>query len=232
MNISNNTSLNFKSLNNPVKPFKVQTSEGEISFKEINYNKKPRKPLLKEVSTFFLDNFAATSSHPYWEKCRKGGEQFDEDEYDFFIECDMDNYKKTLENPDTTVLLGRDKGHKLVSAVFAHPLEETPIINDDNTLYIDSIAVDKKYRGNNVGKKVLENVIESTKNRYTDTFLVAYNESVPFYEKDGFKKLDSNDKNQKAVIENLAETRKDFPQYASFMTKPIDEIQSRWYDRL
>ena len=65
MDIQNYNHTNFKSLNNPVKPFKIKTGNDVIYFKEIDYNKPVKKKLLKEISTFFLDNFANQSAHPY-----------------------------------------------------------------------------------------------------------------------------------------------------------------------
>ncbi len=67
-----------------------------------------------------------------------------------------------------------------------------------------------------MAQKLVDSVIDSSKGRYDDTFLVAYNESVPFYEKQGF-----SDIKDKEFITNLAEERIDYPRYASFLSKKL-----------
>ena len=231
MDIREKRQISFKSLNHPVKPFKINTENDIISFKEWNYREKPQKYALKEVATFFLDNFANQSSHPFWKTCRKNTPTFNNAVYKDYIKHSIKTYKELLKNPDTTILLGRNKKKQLSAALVATPLNLTSLVNDNKTLYIDSIAVAKTYRGNHIGQQLMNNTISSTKNRYTDTFLVAYNESEPFYKKQGFTHLTPGHNGQKKIIKSLARIRPDFPEYSSFLTKPIDESKPRWFDR-
>ena len=224
--------ISFRSFNHPVKPFKINTGNDVIYFKELDYTRQPKKHLLKKVATFFLDNFANQSSHPFWKTCRRGTPTFINSTYKDYINDSIETYKKLLKNPDTTIMLGRNKKSKLSAAIIAEPLSLTPIVKDNNTLYIDSIAVDKVYRGNQVGNQLMNNVISSTQNRYSDIFLVSYKESEPFYKKQGFIHLNPDHKGQRKIIRSLAEERLDFPTYASFLTKPIDESKPRWFDKL
>ena len=233
MEIKNDPKINFKSILQPVKPFTLKTNKGKIYFKEVDYTKTLKKSLLKEISTFFLDNFASTSAHPFWKKCRKKTTTFDKEIYKDYIDNDIIKTIKTrLKNPDTTLMLGKNPNKKLVAAILANPLDLTTFVKNNNTLYIDLLAVTPKYRGNNVGKQLLTNVIESTKNRYTDVFLIAYNESVPFYQKLGFKYLENRTYNQQIITNSLARERLDYPLYASFLTKPLDHSAQRWYNEL
>lgn len=233
MEIKNDPKINFKSILQPVKPFTLKTNKGKIYFKEVDYTKTLKKSLLKEISTFFLDNFASTSAHPFWKKCRKKTPTFDKEIYKDYIDNDIIKTIKTrLKNPDTTLMLGKNPNKKLVAAILANPLDLTTFVKNNNTLYIDLLAVTPKYRGNNVGKQLLTNVIESTKNRYTDVFLIAYNESVPFYQKLGFKYLENKTYNQQIITNSLARERLDYPLYASFLTKPLNHSAQRWYNEL
>jgi len=231
MNDIKNNQMHFKSLNHPIKPFKLKAGNDIIKFKEIDYTQKPSKELLVDTFTFFLDNFANQSSHPYWKKCRKHTETFERKTYINKIISEINHFKKALKNPDTTLMIGRNKDNKISAAIFATPLNLTPIVKNNNTLYIDSIAVNKEYRGYNIGKNLLENVIKSTNDRYNDVFLVAYKESEPFYTKQGFKTLKNRGANQSNYIENLASERIDYPKYASFLNRPINKNKQRWYNK-
>ena len=223
--------ISFKSFNHPVRPFKINTGSDTIYFKELDYKRPAKKRLLKEVATFFLDNFANQSSHPFWETCRRGTKTFIKSTYKDYISESINTYKELLKNPDTTVMLGRNRSKKLTAAILAEPLNLTPLVKDNNTLYIDSIAVDKVYRGNHIGNQLMKNVINSTKNRYTDVFLVSYKESETFYKKQGFTPLNPEHKGQKKIIKSLAKERLDYPEYASFLTKTIDESKPRWFQK-
>lgn len=231
MDIQNYNHTNFKSLNNPVKPFKVKTGNDVIYFKEINYNKPVKKKVLKEISTFFLDNFANQSSHPYWKFCRKHTNTFDKAIYDDYINSTIKDTKRRLKNPDTTIMLGRNKKNKLTAAIITEPLNIPNVIKDENTLYLDSVAVNKKYRGNHIGETLINKVIDSN-NKYSDMFLVSYSESVPFYKKLGFKPLTYRHSGQARIIDSMREERIDYPQYADFLTRPLDKKQPRWFNNI
>ena len=233
MERNHNPSVSFKSALRPVQPFIVKTNKGNIYFKEINYNKPLKKKLLHEISVFFLDNFASTSSHPFWKKCKKNAPAFDKEIYNAYIKENLiDTIVSKLKTPDTTLMIGRNTKKNISAAIFTNPLNLTSFVKENNTLYIDLLAVHPKYRGNNIGRQLLTRIIDSSQNRFTDAFLVAYNESVPFYEKLGFKNLENKTYNQQIITDSLARERKDYPVYASFMTKPINKETSRWYNRM
>lgn len=217
--IYNNT---FTSLRIPIKPFDVKTSNGVLHFSEVNYKHLPKNNFYKRLAEFFLDNFANTSGHPFWTKCRKP--TIDEEVYNEYITDMVKKYKSSIHNSNTTIMLAKDKAKNIVAAIFARPLHETAKIKDSGTLYIDSIAVAPEYRGANVGYELLSRLIEKSKDQFTDVFLVAYKESQPFYEKLGFRPMNlyRND-SERFVIEEMAKERKDYPQFAEFMTKFIYE---------
>jgi|InofroStandDraft_1065614.scaffolds.fasta_scaffold00015_5 ribosomal protein S18 acetylase RimI-like enzyme len=225
MIINNNQSRynnTFTSLRIPVKSFDVKTSGEVLHFSEVNYKHIPKNSFYKKLAEFFLENFANTSGHPFWTKCRKP--TLDEAVYNDYIKGMAKNYKSSINNPYTTIMLAKNKSKKIVAAIFARPLRETSKIKDSGTLYVDSIAVAPEYRGSNIGYELLNRLMNTSKKRFTDVFLVAYKESQPFYEKLGFRPMSlyRND-SERFVIEEMAKERKDYPQFAEFMTKFIYE---------
>ncbi len=223
--------VQFSSYYNPIKPFDIKTSAGLLHFSEVNYKHPPKNTFYRKLAEFFLDNFANTSSHPFWEKCRKP--LVDTSVYDEYINYDIETYKKAIKNKNTTILLAKDSSKNIVAAIFAKILRESPTVRDYQTLYVDSIAVSPKYRGNNVGESILNKVLESSKKRFSDVFLVSYKESIPFYKKQGFKSLIYSNPNHQYVIEEMAKERADYPEYADFMYKSLNNTeQIPWYLRI
>ena len=126
MDVKRNSQIRFTSVNHPVKPFLIQTNDNVIKFKEWDYDKLPKKSALKEIAKFFLDNFANQSSHPFWKTCRKGTPTFIKSTYNNYVNFLVLNYKEQLKNPDTTLMLGRDKNGKISAAILAESLNLTP----------------------------------------------------------------------------------------------------------
>lgn len=217
MKVNNNSSINFGSINHPINAFRLKTNKGNIIFNEIKLDQKIDHKNLKEIASFFLDNFAAQSTHPFWKKCRKKAPEYD---YNVYREYRRDNLinpiKDLYKNPDATILIGRKKNNKIAAAIVVDPLNISQNIKDKNTLYLDLLAVDKNYRKNNVAKNLIEKIFSTTKGRYRDCLLIAYNESVPFYQKIGFDYLQNN-----KLINELAKHRIDYPEYASFLIKNL-----------
>lgn len=232
MLINNNSNLNFTSLRNPIKSFDVKTHKEVLHFSEINYNHSPKNSFYNKLAEFFLDNFANTSSHPFWLNCRKP--TLNVEIYNDFLKRMAKKYKLAVNNPDTTILLAKDKSKNIVAAIFTRTLRESEKVRDWETLYIDSIAVAPEFRHSKLGKLMLNKVIDSSKNRFTDAFLVAYRESQPFYEQMGFNSLNHyNKESERFVIEEMAKERIDYPEYAEFMTKKLQNTGDfDWLDRI
>ncbi len=220
MQVNRCENLTFKSVNHPIKPFVLETKSGRLYFEEFGYKNILNNRKLKEIGSFFLDNFAYTSAHPFWKKCQRLAPTFDKEVFDGYVKGLTDEYSETFKLPDTTVLLGQNDKNELCAALYVQPLNLSQEIKNNNTLYIDSLAVNKKYRRNNVSKDLLNKVIESTKGRYEDSVLVAYNESVPFYLKQGYKIMEP-EKLSENFIRSLKELRVDYPEYCVLMTKTL-----------
>ena len=232
MQINNyKNSISFSSLNCPIKPFTIKTSKGDLYCSEIDYSKSYKKCFYKNIGEFFLDIFANTSSHPFWKKCRKP--TLEKDVYDDYVASSIKDYKKYFKDRDTTVILVKNSSQRLVGAIYSRVMDLGKHLRDKDTLYIDGLAISPEYRGMDVGKKLLSKVLDSSKERFSDVFLVAYKESTPFYEKLKFKKMDTNDSAQKYAIKKLADERIDYPQYVDFMQKDFAPKRTKkWYERI
>ena len=223
-----NPTISYTSKNYPIKPFKIKTDKGVLFCKEIDYDKEYGNSFYRNIGEFFLDNFAATSSHPFWKKCRKP--TLDREIYNDYIRDNVVEYRDMTKNPDTTFLLGRNKWGRIKAAIYTRPFSMGKAKEPD-TLYIDSLAVNKKYRGKHIGKIFMTKVINSSQDRFKDCFLVAYNESVPFYKRLGFKLTDGTPEESRTLKEAAFE-RIDFPEYAQFMEKTLSKNPSKkWYQR-
>lgn len=231
MEINSRNSVSFTSFNNPIKPFKVMTRHGEVCFREVNYRFRPHNGFYRKLATFFIDIFADTSSHPFWKSLRKP--LSNKPVYEEYINDDMKKYKLSLSNNDTTILIGRDKKKNIVAALYSKQLKESMILRDFETLYLDSIAVDKNYRGDNLGKIMLQKLCESSKNKFTDIFLVAYKEAMGFYQKNGFSFLNIFRPEEQFVISEMAKVRIDYPEYSEFMSKKLNDFEpANWCYRI
>ncbi|MBP3846596.1 GNAT family N-acetyltransferase [bacterium] len=221
----------FSSLRCPIKPFRIKTSKGYLYCSEIDYNKDYPDKFYKKIGKFYLDIFANTSSHPFWKKCRKPN--LNREVYDDYINSSIESYKQYFQNPDTTVLLVHNNKKQLVGALYSRSLELSKTLTDNDTLYIDSLAIKQEYRGNDVGKKILNKILNTSKERFAEVFLVAYKESVRFYEKLHFSKMSKNESSQTFAISELAKERIDYPDYVDFMQINLKEQSSdRWYNRI
>lgn len=231
MQINSNNSISFSSYKNPIKSFDVRTNRGVLRFREINYQHLPKDSFYKKLAAFFLDNFANTSAHPFWEKCRIP--TIDYDVYNDYIKYDVKTYKTALKNKKTTILLAKDRSNEIVAALFSTPLNLNKTVKDSKTLYVDSIAVSPKYRGNNVGSIILQKLFEASRKDFSDVFLVSYKESVSFYERIGFKPLNWNNMHHQFVISEMAKERLDYPMYANFLTKKLNDTEPiPWFVRI
>lgn len=223
--------IHFSSLRCPIKPFRIKTSKGYLYCTEIDYKKNYPDKFYKKIGKFFLDNFANTSSHPFWKKCRKPN--LNKEIYNDYVNSSIESYKQYFRNPDSTVLLVKNSKQQLVGTLYSRPLELSKTLTDKDTLYIDSLAIKQKYRGNDVGKKVLNKILNASKDRFGEVFLVAYKESARFYEKLRFIKMSKNDPSQTFAISELAKERIDYPDYVDFMQMNLKkQLPDRWYNRI
>lgn len=227
---TNHNSVAFKSLRTPVKPFVIDSSKGNLYCYEADYSIN-NDIFFKNIAKFFLDIFANTSSHPFWKNCR--GETINKRIYSSYINSSILKYKKSFKDYDTTLLLVENANNKLIGAAYTRPLHFNHVLKDDNTLYIDSLAISPQYRKQGIGENILSKILRASDQHFSEAFLVAYKEAVPFYEKLNFTKMNAKDPKQQFAISELIRERIDYPDYADFMQKDLGKkLENKWYDRI
>ncbi len=103
-----------------------------------------------------------------------------------------DELRKILENDDTPVFVADEDGHILGHGfcVMQRP-ENTRLLNEILTLYIDDICVDETARRRNVGRKICEHIVNYARERGChNVTLNVWNcnpGAIKFYENLGFK---------------------------------------------
>lgn len=228
MQINTQNNLSFTSLQNPIKPFKIKTNKGTFYCSEIGYTQKQNDDFYKGIVRYFLDIFADTSAHPFWGKCKNNKWI-----YNRYVKQTSKELKHFLKDKDSTLLTVKDADNNMVGAIYTRKLDLSKKIKDEDTLYIDSLAVKPEYRGLNLGKKILKRVMSSSNRRFKETFLVAYKESEKFYEKLGFTNLEKTPAD-KYIFKQLGKVRIDYPQYVSFLERQTGKSKpkSKWYERI
>ena len=232
MEISLNTNVynnktSFKSRLNPVPAFKVTTPQGVLSIEEVNY-KKLTSGFLKKITEFFCENFSKDTNDPGWLRYN----DYTKSEKNEFIGWYKACYEASIKdesNQHLTLLVARDTENNIQGACLSFGCEDVPRAKY-NTLYIDSLAVNKKFRGNNLAKIMLEKSIEAGKYIFTDVFLTGEKVADGFYKKLGFRDLDPQNPAELKVIKHMARQRQDYPKYTSFLTRVIRNDRPRWYE--
>jgi ribosomal protein S18 acetylase RimI-like enzyme len=175
-----------------------------------------------------LKNFAENSKDEYFLDYKNGNKKTKKS-----VLKDMKiHYTEIFENSiydnNMTLLVARDKRNKIQGACLSASCEELPGCFD-TTLWIDALAVNKKYRREGIGEKLIKTILEAEKKSYTDAFLTASNYASKFYEKLGFKKLTFHKKTQRTVLKYLENTREDFPEHVKAYFLALQPDKPRWY---
>lgn len=219
-----NYQRSFKSKNNPISPFIVKTLKGELTCFEISSKDLYKSKKLFELSHFFCKNFASLTEDPYWLK-------YNNAEYRDQIAVNFYNYlnRKVLnDDGNLTMLVAEDKNNQTQAACLSYTYDDLPE-QIKNVCYIDSIAVNHKYRKNDIAKTFFNKISELNKNTFTDLFLTGEILAKKFYEKIGFKKLDDNDPTQRNFIRYLQHTRGDEMLYLIPFNKSLQETKQKWF---
>ena len=221
------SNISFTSKCCPIKPFTVKTKLGDIHFEELPVENYTKKGFLKNMVDFFCYNFARNTNDPQWLKFQNIANI-----HEFMRLKNMfrNEYIKVFKNDNghLTLLVAKNQKDKVCGACLSYGFDEVPNTRN-TTLYIDSIAVDKKYRGLDIGKILLEKSVEAGKDFFTDVFLHGEKLAGGFYEKLGFVELNPKNTAQRKVIKYIAADRFDFPEYINLYTKTLDPNKPRWY---
>lgn len=233
MNIQNNnvSSLKFTSRLNPISSHIVKTSHGKLILREATNSELKNSNFVENVSKLFCSNFASNTNDPAWKMYNLGSKKIRSQILENFKNFLKDIFKN--DDGNMTLLFAKDKRNKIQGACLSYGYNLVDG-SEKYTLYVDSIAVNKMFRGGGLGRKMLQKTIDANKKNstFTDIFLTGEKTAAEFYKKNGFSSLNPLDKNQNKVIKLIAEDRMDYPNYIQLLSKPLKPEQPRWYDRV
>lgn len=181
-NINNNCS--FGSKNCPIKPFSLQTKEGQLFVEEI------AKKDINKASNFVFD-CTVTSIPPY-----KDGHDWNFLDKLFSIINFSEHYHRILRQKDnnSTILIAKDAKSKIIAFFsienFKKIYDKNDELKDINVGFISDCLVDEKYRNEGLGSILLNKLIKTVEGYYSDVLLNANNVAISFYKRNGFKPLD------------------------------------------
>ncbi len=202
MNINFSNTQSFGSIKNPVKPFEIDTPQGKLYVSEVTKNTYNYKNTAKYISNFATNNISKSKIFAFISNA--------------FIKSSAPEILSN--NDDATLLVARDKDNKICGSLFAYADEKSK-----KMLEIYDVAVDKKYRGNNVSTKMFNAI---SKDDYDELFLQAKNSAVPVYKKWGFEEFKPKDKKEEIVLKlvSLVGTVASF----TMMHKSLNENSKTW----
>jgi len=227
--ITSYNNINFGSIQNPIRPFKVTTKPETLTVSEIDYSKDLTPKFIKKITKFFLDNFSVETNDEFWLRYRKGTLEEKLKHIKLFEKYYSSIFNNEKNKPNLTLLLATDKKGNIQGACLTYGNHEIPG-TFDSTLYVDSMATNKKYRGQKLAQSMLEASLSANKNTYTDVYLTSANAANPFYEKMGFVKLNPNSLKEKRVLDYIERTRRDYPEHITPYYKPLQLEKPRWYE--
>lgn len=228
VSINTNNNLNFGSINNPVKPFKVATKYGTLAVSEVDYSKDLTPKFIRKLTRFFLYNFSDKTNDGVRLQYRYGTPEEKSEYLEMFVKLYTRIFNDETLQPDLTLLVAKDKKGRIQGACLTHANLEIPD-SYNTTLYVNSIATNEKYRGNDLAKLMLEKSLDANKTTFTDVYLTSANASNPFYEKLGFVKLNPNNFYEKVILSYVEQTRRDYPEFVTPYHKPLQPNRPRWY---
>lgn len=215
----------FKSINCPVSPFTITTAQGTLSIKEMQ-----RKDLNKTVS-FFLK--VLPESVKSWEGL-KNASTWEKQYYTKHLRSWLTHCIKK-EDGNSTVLIAKDEKEKVKALADLQYFDEIDALIHDGfkdlqTGHIQNCYISPEYRGQGLGKILLDKLLGTAEGHFTDIFLCSERPSINFYEKSGFSKMDGTDPVMKKVINYILSVRASQDTVIP-MSKALD-ARSPWWLRM
>jgi len=217
-----NSQLTFGSKNSPVKPFKIETTQGALSVRELS------KSNIKASSEFMFDCLVSSG----------------DDGWDKYKNCDKATKKHVLswfntltehclnkEDGNSTVLVAKDKNNKIKAYFNLQNFDEMDMLyktglKDAKTGFVQSCYVASDYRSQKVGEKILEKMLPTANGFFTDILLSAGKQAVTFYQKMGFVPCENISSESKKVTDFfMSKPDKDG---TVLMYKSINKLEPCW----
>lgn len=219
------SACSFRSKNNPLKPFVINTKQGRLFVQEASVEELKNEKFLRKIVHFFIKNFASSTKDPYWLKFNQfenRGEMIDS-----YIDYLRPKIRK--DDGNMSLLMAKDRFGRLCGACWSYGYQQIPEAVD-TTCYIEALAVDDKYRGCHLGDRLLTKTMDLNKKTFTDVFLKGEMFATGFYRNMGFEIMSEALPNQKDVVKILASQGEGYPDYIRFFTKPLQVSKQRWFE--
>lgn len=223
--------VSFGSRNNPIAPFTIKTKLGKLNVREFNLNDKNIDKEIMNSADLFVYNFATNTKDPTYACLPYLPKQVYNDVVSSFARVIKDTLK--ADDGNVTYLIAKNKLGKTQACCMTSSLNEFGNVTDMNSLYVSNVAVNKKYRNNNVGSTMINKIIEASGKRFSDLVLIADNCAIPAYKKRwNLEIFEPQNEIQQKVLDVMKENHDDYPKYVTFMHKPLDIKQPRWWEKL
>ena len=228
INTANNSQISFYSKRNPIGAYKIATTLGTLRVAEVDFDKGLSHSFIKRINKFFLKNFAEKSQDEYYLEYKNGNKKCRKHRLKDMEEYYREIFEDSTYDDNITLLIAKDKHNKIQGACLSTSCCELPGCFD-TTLWVDALAVNKKYRNEGIARELITKIIEVSKKSYTDVFLTGSNFAAKFYEKLGFKELDFAKSHQRTIIKYLEDTREDFPEHVKAFSLILQPDKPRWF---
>ncbi len=216
----------FKSKNYPLSPFTIKTQTGKKLFaQEMNICD------LDNTLDFLLD--VLLKSVKSWEHLRNPSQEAREMHLKYLKKFLTNCINK--EDGNSTILIAKDQEGKIKAFVDMQYFDEIDILAKDGfkdlkTGYIQNCYTDLEYRNQGVGKIMLNKILTTAQNYFTDVFLCSEIAAQRFYEKNGFSLLDKSNLTIKKVTDYILKIKNEENSVIP-MSKSIDP-DNPWWERM
>lgn len=215
--------LTFCSRNHPIEPFIVQTKKGPIFMEELSEIDKYKAAAFS--FRYELETFPIAAKNLKGISDKKGKIQYFEKIHSRILE---------KEDGNSTILIGKNSKKRVVALVSMHSFDEFARLEEEfldlKTGYVEECILDAKYRGEGVGTTILNKILETADNHFTDIFLEANNKAVNFYTRAGFERFNVFLPIRKKIYDYILKNRGD-RNLITLMTKTLD-YSNPWWERI
>lgn len=225
-----NSKISFTSINNPIAPFKVPTEHGTLFVKELSASEYTKPEVIKQITKFFIENFSHDTKDNFWLTYRKGSPEEKQRTFDILEGYYAQIFNDRKNQPNLTLLVAKDENNKLQGACITYGNHEIPD-SFESTLYVDSMATNKKYRGQHLAYDMLNKSLKANENTFTDVYLTSTKFADSFYEKFGFVKLSPDNDSEKIILDYVSKIRQEYPEHITPYHKPLQSDKPRWTEK-
>ncbi len=217
--------ISFTSRYNPIKPFTIRTKEGKIYVSETSVEKALTPKFVDKINRFIIKNMSEATNYEFYTKYKTGTLKERREVEEICRAHLLEVFNDTKLKNNITLLLAKDNKNRLQGICMSYPNVEMDSIED--TLYIGSLAVNKKYRKSHIGTRLLNATINANRNSFTDVFLTANVRAKRFFSENGFSTFNEKNEVENFILGAYSEVK----EYAIPLTMPLQTDKPRWYEK-